>query len=260
MSILNDLTLGRFVPGDSFLHRLDPRVKLAGVPLLIIAVFSGGDALRLGVLGGIAVGLILLSGIRWSLWLRGVRALRWLLLFTLLIHLFFSPGRTLLGVAWLSLDGLIHGTTVSLQLCLAVLFSSLLTLVTSPREIAGAFVSLGAPLRRLGVRVEEGAGLLLLVLHFLPILKEETLAASAATNSDPSRSAPPLSAARFRAMRLMIAPLILRLVDRADALAQASARGDDDFQRHARLGPLRRTSDRLAAGLGGTALLLVFLI
>ena len=227
MGLLDDITLGRYEPRESILHRLDPRLKLCGMPLLVIAVFAGYDPMRLGVLALLATVFILLSGIEWSTWWRGLRMLRWLFLFTLLLHLFMSPGRTLLGLAWLSHDGLQLGALVCSQLALTVLFSSLLTLTTSPREVAGACASLLSPLERFGFSVRDASMLLLLVLHFVPILREETIdliERSRESGIDPSRG--PLIARGMAAAR-MTAPLLLRLVDRADALAESVAAGED---------------------------------
>jgi energy-coupling factor transport system permease protein len=227
MGLLDDITLGRFEPRESILHRLDPRLKLCGLPLLVIAVFAAHDPLRLGGLALLAAVLILLSGIECSTWWRGLWILRWLFLFTLLLHLFLSPGRTLLGVAWLSHDGLLRGALVCSQLALAVLFSSLLTLTTSPRDVAGACASLLSPLERFGFSVRESAILLLLVLHFVPILREETIGLIESSRNegiDPSQGS---LVARGLAVGRMIAPLLLRLVDRADALAGSVASGED---------------------------------
>lgn len=227
MALLDDITLGRFVPGDSLLHRCDPRLKLAGVPLLIVAVFSARGFPRLVVLAGAALLFMALSQIEVRVWWRGIRVFRWLFLFTLLLHLFFTPGKTLAGVAWLSEDGLWRGILVVSQLVLAVLFSSLLTLTASPQALAAAFSSFLAPLRRFRFPADEATMLFLLVLRFIPILREESaesFARSRAAGIDPSRGS---LAERALALRRMTAPLVLRLVDRAEELAHQVAAGEN---------------------------------
>ncbi|MFA5514896.1 MAG: energy-coupling factor transporter transmembrane protein EcfT [Desulfuromonadales bacterium] len=226
MSFLDDLTLGRYHAADSLLHRLDPRLKLIGLPLLVIASFAGAPPLRLLVLFFVAILFLGLGKIPVRLGWRGIRALRWLLLFTLLMHFFFTPGRTLFGQAWLSWDGLLHGLQVDAQLILAVTFSSLLTLTTAPREIAAALSALLMPLRR-WLPVRQGVLLFLLVLQFIPMLREEAAAACSAARRagcDPDRGPLP---DRVRNVAQLLAPLLLRLTDRADALARAAARGED---------------------------------
>jgi energy-coupling factor transport system permease protein len=263
MALIDDITLGRFVPGDSFLHRLDPRFKLAGLPILVIAAFvaqAAGQRLALAMLAGL---LILLAGGHWRFFLRGLWVLRWLFLCTVLLHLLFSPGRTLFGSVWLSLDGLLRGLLVCEQLALAVLFSSLLTLSTSPPELAAAVSSILLPLARFGVPVRELSLLLLLALHFIPILREEALAQLAASRAAVPEVPPPGRARlleRGQAAGRMVAPLLLRLVDRADRLALAVAAGEPVVEELPPLSPwwrLRRAEAYflLAMGLG---LILIF--
>jgi energy-coupling factor transport system permease protein len=225
MALIDDITLGRFVPGDSLLHRLDPRLKLAGLPILVIAAFAAHTAGQRLALVLLAATLILLAGGHWRFFLRGVWALRWLFLCTVLLHLLFSPGRTLFGSVWLSHDGLLRGLQVCEQLALAVLFSSLLTLSTSPPELAAALSSLLLPFARFGLPARELSLLLLLVLHFIPILREEALAQLALSRSAGTNPARGRLLERGQAVGKMVAPLLLRLVDRADRLARAVAAG-----------------------------------
>jgi len=259
MALIDDITLGRFIPGDSPLHRLDPRLKLIGLPLLVIAAFAlptAGQRLALGLLAG---ALILLAGGHWRFFARGLWILRWLFLFTLLLHLLLSPGRTLLGSTWLSLDGLLRGVQVCEQLALAVLFSSLLTLSTSPVQFAAAVAALLQPLARLGLPAREIATLLLLVLHFIPVLREEALAELAAAR-DAGAGAPRAGLlARGRAVGRMLAPLLLRLVDRADRLAHAAARGEEVVAEPEPLPPFWRLRPPDAAALLVFCVLLVLL-
>lgn len=260
MGLLDDITLGRYEPRDSILHRLDPRLKLCGLPLLVIAVFAGQNPLRLSALALLAIVLVLLANIEWRIWWRGIWMLRWLLLFTLLLHLFLTPGRTLWGIGWLSQDGLLRGVLVCSQLVLAVHFSSLLTLTTSPREVAAAVAAVLSPLARFGFPVRDTSMLLLLVLHFVPIMREEAIGlldSSSAEGVDLSHG--PLIE-RGRALGRMIAPLLLRLVDRADDLARTVAAGEDVVGTSVKLTPFwpPRPIDFVALGAG--LLLLITLL
>ncbi|MEJ2200637.1 MAG: energy-coupling factor transporter transmembrane protein EcfT, partial [Desulfuromonadaceae bacterium] len=192
MGLLDDITLGRFVAGDSFMHRLDARVKLCGLPLFIVATFAAPAPLRLLGLAACALLMLISSGISWRIWWRGIRIFRWLFLFTLLLHLFLTPGRTLFGLEWLSYDGLLRGIMVCAQLFLAIIFSSLLTLTSSVEHLAAAVASLLSPLRRFRLPVEEMSWLLQLVLQFIPVLREEGAAQVEAfrrRGEDPARGA-----------------------------------------------------------------------
>jgi energy-coupling factor transport system permease protein len=259
MGLLDDLTLGRYVPGDSPLHRLDARLKLGLLPLFIIFAFAAPGGARLAGLGGCALAMLLLAGIPWRIWWPGIRVFRWLFLFTLLLHLLLTPGRTLFGVEWLSYDGLLRGGLVCGQLLLAIVFSSLLTLTTSVEALASAVASLLAPLRRFRVPVDELSWLLQLVLHFIPVLREEWAAqveAFRARGEDPGHGS---LLQRGRLAGRMLAPLMLGLVDRADLLAHELAAGRQSMgQGTDMVAPPLPLADVMLAGAGLLALVLVW--
>lgn len=225
MGLLDDITLGRYVPGDSPMHHLDARIKLCGLPLFIVASFAAPGPMRLAGLGGCALVMVLLAQVPWRVWWRGIRIFRWLFLATLLLHLLLTPGRTLFGLEWLSYDGLLRGLTVCTQLLLAIVFSSLLTLTSSVTGLTAAIASLLAPLQRFRIPVDELVWLLHLVLHFIPVLREEGAAQVEAfrrRGEDPGRGG---ILQRGRLVGRMLAPLMLGLVDRADLLAHEVAAG-----------------------------------
>ncbi len=257
MSAFNDLVPGQYVQADSPLHRLDPRLKLAGALLLIVAVFSGAHLLRLFLLGSIALLLAALSGVAPGRWWRGIRALRWLFLFSILLHLLFSPGRTLWGIEWLSYDGLLRGVIVCTQMGLAVFFSSVLTFTTRAEEIAAAFSRLCSPLARLRIPVEEGGRLVLLILHFIPILREE--AASTVPAASHGAAQARSIRERIRTFIEALPPLILRLVERADELAHACARGERIPGEDVVLPPLRTAGVLFVAAVGPLVFILILL-
>ena len=203
---------GLYRPGSSILHLLDPRVKLLLLVLLIVSLFAAPGSVRLSVLAVVALSgvwtcRIPLQQVAGKLW-----SLRWLLLFGLLIHLFFTPGRTLFGTSWLSYDGLLRGLTLDLQLILALIFSYLLAVSTSPTALSVGLSRLLAPLEPVGVPVRESGGLLLLVMHFLPLVRSE---AAQIQQHQPCSGL----FDRVRTLVAMVGPLLVRLVDRADALA-----------------------------------------
>jgi energy-coupling factor transport system permease protein len=249
MSLIDDITLGRFYPRDSILHRLDPRVKLTVLPLLVIASFSGSGFSRQALLGFAAALLIMLARVTWKVWWRGIWIFRWLFLFTLLLHLLLSPGRTLLGVVWLSQDGLLQGVLVCLQLTLAVTFSSLITLTTPPSHIAAALLSFLSPLQRIGVPARKISFLFRLVLEFIPVLREEAkdliLECSYIKAKDDN-----LFQAVQKKIRILrqIAPLLLqRLVERADKMAVSYAQGELSACEEESLKPLAENKNNLIA-------------
>jgi len=205
---------GLYRPADTPLHTLDPRLKVAFCLLLVMLSFAAANWVQLA-LPATVVGVSLwlcraVTGRVWKLCLM----LRWLLLFTLLMHLLFSPGRTLFGVSWLSLDGLLLGSLVCSQMIVAVLASALLALTTSAESLATTLGWYLKPLHYLGFKVAEWQRLMLLSLHFLPVVQEEARSARAITPNFSGRS----EAAEARIGRLR--QFLHRMIDRGDEVAQ----------------------------------------
>lgn len=203
---------GLYVKGDTLLHRLDVRLKLGMLLVLVVSLFSAPSLCRLLLLCGICAFAIASSGLKLSHLGRRFLGLRWLLLATLLLHLFFTPGRTLFGTTWLSYDGLLRGLTVDLQLLLTLFFSYLMALTTSPAALAWGLGVLFSPLSRFGVPVREGSGLMLLTLHFVPLVRE-------GTRSLKEGQVVRGFLGRIRSTVNLVGPLLVSLVDQADALA-----------------------------------------
>jgi energy-coupling factor transport system permease protein len=261
MSLIDDITLGRFYPRDSILHRLDPRIKLVVLPLFVIASFSGSGFSRQVLLGLAAALLIFLAKVTWKVWWRGIWIFRWLFLFTLFLHILLSPGRTLLGIAWLSQDGLLQGILVCLQLTLAVTFSSLITLTTPPSHIAAALLSFLSPLQRIGVPARKISFLFRLVLEFIPVLREEAKDLILECSYVKARNDSLFRTVQKKIQILrQIAPLLLhRLVERADKMARAYAQGEISTEGEEPLKPLSEDKKNLIAlALGLFFLALVF--
>jgi energy-coupling factor transport system permease protein len=256
MSFIDDITLGSYHPRDSFLHRLDPRIKLGILPLFVVASFAGGGFPRLAALAWAALFLLLLGNIALGVWWRGVWVFRWLFLCTLLLHLFLTPGRTLLGVAWLSQDGLVQGSQACCRLALAVTFSSLLTLTTPPSRVAAALFSLLAPLSRIGIPAQRISFLFRLVLEFIPILRDEARELVARCRYPAREGFFGRLGTRIDILREVVPLLLHRMVERADAMAKAYASGEIRFEQET-LEPLGANRSNLTAAVAGFLFLLV---
>jgi len=177
MKFLQDITIGQYMPGDSFLHRLDPRTKFLSLLLLMIVTFMIKNFLPLAFLLGLSFWALRLSALPLAYVLRGVRAFTWLFLFTALVHFFFTPGPSLplfpLGFVDITWTGLEKGGLVAGQLFLALSLSSLMTLTTSPLQLAHGLEKLIAPLKRFRVPVEDFSMMTMLAIKFIPILLGE---------------------------------------------------------------------------------------
>lgn len=178
MRILQDITLGQYFPGDSFLHRLDPRSKLISLVILIVTIFTSDSLIPLII----TVFLILLLGKLASFsipfLLRGVGLFFWLFVFTSLFHLFFTPGDSIYPFPLFGLDvtnqGLIRGAVVFMQLFMVIFTANIFTLTTEPMDLARGLEKMFKPLKLFGVKTEEISLMISLVIRFIPILKRES--------------------------------------------------------------------------------------
>jgi energy-coupling factor transport system permease protein len=230
MKFLQDITLGQYMPGDSFLHRLDPRTKFISLLLLMTVTFLIKNFTALALLAAIFLLTLLISQLSWGYVFRGVRSFVWLFLFTAAIHLFFTPGPSFpffpIGFIDITWTGAAKGSLVASQLLLAILFSSLLTLTTSPLQLAYGLEKLIHPLKRFRIPVEDFSLMTMLAIKFIPILLGEAnriIKAQSARGVD-------FESGNFlrRAKNILpiLAPLFHSIFRRADDLAVAMlARG-----------------------------------
>lgn len=242
------MTTGAYRPGNSFLHRVDPRVKLVLMLGVIACLFSSPGPQRLIIISAlwfVAAGTTT-RGLKDIWWI--VKILRWLLLFTFVVHLFFTPGRTLFGTRWLSYDGLIRGLMIDSQLLLAVLFSLLLAWTTRPETLAAGMTTLLAPLQRIKVPVKEAAGMLLMVLHFFPLIQTEVAGIKAERKKGNG------VVAGFKGWLHHLEPLLHRLFDQADQLAHDIVAGRDPSTTRETL-IFDRTA--MVAAIGGSILIIL---
>ncbi len=218
---------GLYQPGETLLHRLDPRVKVLSCLLLVILAFAATDwAQSFTLIVFVTVAFSLVPSLTSSVW-RLCWLLRWLLLFTLLMHLLFSPGRTLWGFSWLSLDGLLTGSFVCVQMLLAVILSALLAMTTSTKSLASTFGWFVQPLQWVGCRTEEWQKLLLLTMDFIPIVQEEIRVTTASEDEVHAEGSQPIHKSRWAVWTQKLQGLLARLVDRGDAVAHRMAVNED---------------------------------
>lgn len=228
---------GLYQAGHSLIHRLDPRIKVLFSLILVVLTFAAINWAQLAVLIVVAAAALGLLSAYALLALRICLMLRWLLLFTFLMHLLLSPGRTLWGLGWLSLDGLYLGCFVCLQMFVAVIFTTTLAITTSIEDLAAAFGWFVHPLSRLGCRTEDWQKILLLTLGFIPVVHAEI------HDSDKSESS---SAERVRSGKgrwaLFISKtqdIIERMLARGDKMAHAIAADDSSCRDPSELPSMR---------------------
>ena len=155
--MFKDITLGQYYPGDSVLHRLDPRTKLIGTLAFIISVFI------FHTFPGYAVATVFLAAVIWlsrippRLIFKGLKAIMLLLIITVMFNIFLTPGEIVWSWRFLkvSREGLSLSGRMAIRLTYLVTGSSIMTLTTTPNQLTNAMESLLRPLNRINVPVHE---------------------------------------------------------------------------------------------------------
>ncbi|MBQ1206464.1 MAG: energy-coupling factor transporter transmembrane protein EcfT [Clostridia bacterium] len=224
--MLKDVTFGQYYPGNSLLHRTDPRIKLLILVEYLILVLVAGSELAAAVSLMFTVFLIAVSGVRFSILIKSVKPLLFVLIFTAVINLFFTTGESEPLVDWKFItiykEGIRNAVMMLLRLLSLVLGSSvLISFTTSPLELTDAIESVLSPLKVIRVPVHEFAMMMSIALRFIPTLIEETnkiISAQKARCAD-FESGNVLK--RVKALIPILIPLFVSAVRRAEELADA---------------------------------------
>lgn len=222
--MFNRVTIGQFFPGSSFFHRLEPRIKICLISMYLVALFLFKSYWGYLAMSLFTLAVILSSRLPLKLMLRGLKPLYFILIFTFLLHIFFTKGGTVLA-RWKRLsietEGVISGLMMTWRLVLLVMTSSLLTLTTSPIALTDAVEGLLSPLKPIGVPAHELAMMMTIALRFIPTLMEEAekiMKAQMARGAD-FESGNLLQ--RAKSMIPLLIPLFISSFRRADDLALA---------------------------------------
>lgn len=220
----NAIVLGQFVPGDSPVHRLDPRTKILAMIAYIVLVFLVRAMPVFAVPLLFVLGALLVSGVPARYALSSLRPMRWLIAFMFLINLFFTQGDRVLFSWWIirvTAEGLRQAVFISLRLILLVAGTSLLTLTTSPIALTDGLERLLKPLKRIRFPAHELAMMMTIALRFIPTLLEETERIRKAQMARGADFETGGLLARARAMVPLLVPLFVSAFRRADELAMA---------------------------------------
>ncbi len=222
--MLSNITMGQYYPTDSIVHRLDPRVKILLTIAFIVGIFLVHS------LWGYALALVFvyfmarLSHVPFKMLMRGLRPLRFILVLTFVLNLFFSGEGTILwqwSFITITHEGLSRAVHYCLRLLFLVIGTSLLTLTTSPVSLSDGLELLLSPLKVIHFPAHELAMMMTIALRFIPTLLEE---ADKIMKAQMARGADFESGnllARARAMVPLLVPLFVSAFRRAGDLAMA---------------------------------------
>lgn len=222
--MMEKMIFGRYIPGDSVVHRLDPRSKLLFVFAFIVIVFLANNAITYALLLAFTLGVILLSRIKLYFLINGLKPVIFLMVFTFLIHILFTrEGAVLVDLGFLKIyeEGLKQGVFISVRFLVLVFMTSVLTLTTSPISITDGVETLLNPLKKVKLPVHELALMMSISLRFIPTLMDETdkiMKAQMARGSDLSAGS---LKDRLKAVVPLLVPLFVSAFKRAEDLATA---------------------------------------
>ncbi|HIS02970.1 MAG TPA: energy-coupling factor transporter transmembrane protein EcfT [Candidatus Pullichristensenella avicola] len=259
--MLKNITIGQYFPGNSFVHRLDPRTKLLWTVGLIVAVFLSGGFAGFAVIFGYVLLAARMSKIHPRFLIRGLRPVLYIVAFTFLLNIFFQgEGAPLFSWKFITVTdmGLRRAAFLAVRLVLLITASQLLTLTTSAISLTDGMESLMRPLTRLRFPAHEIAMMMSIALRFIPTLMEE---ADKIMKAQMARGADFESGNLFRRAKAMVpllVPLFVSAFRRADELAMAmEARCYHGGEGRTRLRQLRYGKNDLCAALSLLALVAV---
>ena len=221
--MLTDITLGQYYPGNSCIHRLDPRTKILAVLFYMVMVFLANSLLSYGILIGFIVVGAALAKLPAGLLLRSIKPLWIIILLTMVIHFVTDPGEVLWQWKFITItkEGIVLGVKMSLRLVLLLLVSSLMTFTTSPIVLTDGIEALLRPFKKIGVPAHELAMMMTIALRFIPTLLEETDRIMKAQMSRGADFSSGNIMKRAKNMLPILIPLFISSFRRADELALA---------------------------------------
>lgn len=222
--MLKDITLGQYFPGNSMIHRLDPRTKLIVLVAYIVTLFIAKNWITYGLMFVFLAAAIKISTIPVKSIVRGMKPLVMILVFTGVLNLFFTQDGKVLVDFWfitITSGGLFRAVFMMIRILMLITCTFLLTYTTSPISLTDGLESLMNPLKKIGVPVHELSMMMCIALRFIPTLIEETdkiMCAQKARGADFENGT---LVERARALVPILVPLFISAFRRADELATA---------------------------------------
>ena len=221
--MLKDITLGQYFPGNSPIHCLDPRAKLVAMICYIVALFLGEWFVTYAILLAVLAAVVAASTVKPRALLRGLKPVLFILVFTAVLNIFYTPGEPLVSfwIFTITKEGVLHAFFMVVRIVMLITCTFLLTYTTSPLALTDALESLMGPLKKIHVPVHELSMVMSIALRFIPTLIEETdkiMSAQRARGADFDSGN---LIQRAKALIPLLVPLFISAFRRADELATA---------------------------------------
>ena len=221
---LKDITLGQYFPGNSLVHRLDPRTKLMAVTLYIVALFLADFFVTYTIILLVLALAITISKVPLRSILRGLKPILFIAIFTALLNLFYTSGEHVLVKFWvftITLEGVFNAFFMVVRIMMLIAGTFLLTYTTSPILLTDGLESLLSPLKKLHVPIHELSMIMSIALRFIPTLIEETDKIMSAQRARGADFESGNLMQRAKALIPLLVPLFISAFRRADELAVA---------------------------------------
>lgn len=222
--MLNDVTFGQYYPTQSFVHKMDPRMKLLALIAFIVVLFVADNFYALGACLIVLIAALAASRVPLGRVLRSVKGILFILVFTAVLNIFFHSGETIYwqwGILKVTLEGIIFSIFLVFRLFFLVMASSVLTLTTTPVALTDGIESLLKPLKYIKFPVHELALIMSIALRFIPTLIDET---NRIISAQKARGADFESGNIFKRIKAIIPiliPLLISAFRRAEELGDA---------------------------------------
>lgn len=174
--MIRDITLGQYFPGESWIHKLDPRVKIIATMLFIAELFIVDNFIGFGMAAVVLGIIVAISRVPLSFIVRGLKPIFIILLFTFALNIFMINGEIIWQWKFLHItkEGVEVAVFMAIRLILLIIGSSMLTLCTRPLSLTDGIERLLSPFKKIGVPAHEIAMMMTIALRFIPTLLEET--------------------------------------------------------------------------------------
>lgn len=260
---MNNMPLGQYIPGDTLIHRLDPRVKLILVIFYMITLFMIDNIILYIPLFLFVYLVVKLANLSFLKILKSLKSIIFILLFTTIIHIFSTPGRELVNVWKLTItyEGVQRALYIGIRLIMLVIGTSYLTLTTSTTKLTDGLEELMSPLKIIGFPAHELAMMISIALRFIPTLFDE---ANKIRKAQLARGAEFDSGnilKKAKAMIPLLVPLFINSFRRASELAIAmEARGYRGSKGRTRLNPLAMNKTDWIVLIGNIIFLIALIV
>ncbi len=223
--MLRDVTLGQFFPGETLLHKTDPRMKLIITVLFIASVFMAESLYALTLMLVFSLLTVIIAKLSFKVVLKALKPLLFVVIFTSVISIFWKKGDTLLVSFWkiqIYAEGLWYALMIALRIVVLIIGSNvLLSYTTSPIALTDGLEQLLSPLKKIKVPVHDFSMIMTIALRFIPTLIEETNRIMSAQRSRGADFSSGSLVKRAKALIPIFIPLFASLLRRADELAIA---------------------------------------